>query len=140
MLPEINSPVINETPKLGKSFLFNFEKNELVIKDGKLIEIEGLDVIKQWIQFTLRTEKYRYLIYQDYGVEIEDLMNNGLKSKLLYIELERTIKEALEVHEYIQSVNNFGFKQQEDILTITFTVALIDGLSFGGGIDVRKPD
>lgn len=136
MLPEINISEIQETSSVGKSFLFDFNKGDFVIKDGKFVEIEGVDVIKQWVNATLRTEKFKYFIYQDHGVEIEDIMRNGLSGKLLHTELQRTIKEALEVHEQIQSVSDFNFTQTGSIMNITFTVNLIDGTSFGGEINV----
>lgn len=136
MLPEITISQINETSSSGKSFLFDFNKGDFVIKDGKFVEIEGVDVIKQWVNATLRTEKFKYFIYQDHGVEIEDILENGFSGELLKIELKRTIKEALEVHEQIQSISNFNFTQVGSAMNITFTVNLTDGTSFGGEINV----
>lgn len=136
MLPEITITQINETSNSGKSFLFDFNKGDFVIKDGKFVEIEDVEVIKQWVNATLRTEKFKYFIYQDHGVEIEDILENGLSGELLKIELFRTIKEALEVHEQIQSISNFNITQVGSVINITFTVNLTDGSSFGGEINV----
>lgn len=44
------------------------------MRDGKLVECDGIDAIKVWIEKILRTEKNRYKIYDgtDYGCQIED--------------------------------------------------------------------
>ena len=43
-----------------KSYLFNFDKGDFVVRDGKLVECDGIEAIKVWIEKIIRTEKYRY--------------------------------------------------------------------------------
>ena len=59
-----------------KSYLFNFNRGDFAVRDGKLVECDGIDAIKVWIEKILRTEKNRYKIYDgtDYGCQIEDLI------------------------------------------------------------------
>ncbi len=39
----------------GKSFLFDFKAGDFVVRDGKLVECDGMDAIKVWIEKILRT-------------------------------------------------------------------------------------
>lgn len=77
MFPQtvVNTSEINtKATTQGKSFLFDFDTNNFVIKDGKLVEVEGIEAIKTWIAKILRTEKFKFNIYDEYGVKLEDLM------------------------------------------------------------------
>lgn len=134
MLPELtyDSPKTNETQEVGKSFLFDFDAGEFVLRDGKFVMIEGIATIKQWVHSTLQTEKYKYLIYQNHGIELESLIEKQLPYKLFTAEAERVIREALELHDYIKSVTGFGFERLKSSLKVTFTINLLNGLSFGG--------
>ena len=40
-----------------KSYLFDFTTGDFVVRDGKLIECDGIESIKVWIEKILRTEK-----------------------------------------------------------------------------------
>lgn len=40
-----------------KSYMFDFKNGDLVVRDGKLNECDGIDAIKVWIEKILRTEK-----------------------------------------------------------------------------------
>ena len=55
-----------------KSYLFDFDRGDFVVRDGKLIECDGIDAIKVWIEKILRTEKGRYPIYDntEYGCHL----------------------------------------------------------------------
>ena len=134
MLPELtfNTLETNETQEVGKSFLFDFDAGEFVLRDGKFVKIEGEAAVKQWVYSTLQTEKYKYLIYQNHGIELESLVEKQLPYKLFIAEAERAIREALELHDYIKSVTDFGFERLKSNLKVTFTINLVDGLSFGG--------
>ena len=59
-----------------KSYLFDFENGDFVVRDGNLIECDGIESIKIWIEKILRTEKGRYPIYDntEYGCHLEDLI------------------------------------------------------------------
>ncbi len=134
MLPELtyNPSETNETQEIRKSFLFDFDAGEFVLRDGKFVKIDGIDVIKQWVHSTLQTEKYKYLIYQNHGIELESLIEKQLPYKLFITEVERAIREALELHDHIKSVTNFSFERLKSSLKVTFTINLENGLSFGG--------
>ncbi|TCO78015.1 DUF2634 domain-containing protein [Marinisporobacter balticus] len=122
-----------DLPKMGKSFLFDFEKGEFVIKDGRLVETIGKDALKIWIEKVLRTEKYRYKVYErkdknEYGVIIEDLIiGNNFPKTFVEAELRREITQALTKHPMIRSISQWEIKRKLPDITISFKVNLIDG-------------
>lgn len=134
MLPELtyDSSKSNEIGDIGKSFLFDFNIGEFILRDGKFTKIEGITVIKQWVHSTLQTEKYKYMIYQNHGIEFESLVERQLLYNLFTSEVERAIRDALEAHENIKSVMDFSFEKEKNGMKIAFTINLTDGLSFGG--------
>lgn len=130
MLPEIaeleyTSSITNEDlPKTGKSFLFDFETGDFVLKDGKLIPVDGVDALRIWIEKVLRTEKLRFEIYsEEYGVSLEDLIvGQNLPIKYIESEIKREVTEALLKNELITSVTDWQIKRKDSSLQISFTV------------------
>ena len=53
----INIQSQTESNNGTKTYLFDFDKGDFVIRDGKLVECDGVDAIKVWIEKILRTEK-----------------------------------------------------------------------------------
>ncbi len=131
MLPQItklefqNEEVI-ASPAVHKTFKWDFEAGDFVLKDGKLIEIDGLDYIKVWIEKALRTKKGT-LIYESYGSEHHGLIGMVLDREFIKSELQRTIREALLQNEAIISVRNFEFQLEGALLKVKFDVATIYG-------------
>ena len=99
MFPNSNNPgvSVNNVKQAGtKSYLFDFDKGDFAVRDGKLVECDGIDAIKVWIEKILRTEKHRYKIYDgtDYGCQIEDLIiGNTYSFEFTDSELKREIEE-----------------------------------------------
>lgn len=138
MLPELvyDSSTISNTHEGLKTFLFDFETGEFVLRYGRSVIVEGAAAVKQWVYSTLLTEKYKYLIYQNHGIELESILERQPAHKLFIMEVERAVREALEVHEQIKSVTDFTFERLKSSLKVTFSVNLIDGITFGGEIIV----
>lgn len=90
---------------------------------GKTDELEAM---KQVIFKILNTERYEYPIYSwDYGIELKDLI--GQPMPYVIPELERRIKDALEVDDRIDSVDEFDFDIDRHNVTCRFTVHTIFG-------------
>lgn len=145
MLPDIveevniDEIVENETTdddinNIGKSFLFDFEKGDFILQDGKLVEVEGNESIKIWIEKILRTEKFKFKIYEriedtnEYGITLQDLIT-GYDYPLEFIksEIEREISEALIKHPSIDSIEEWNIEKSNPVLKISFKVVLNDG-------------
>jgi len=111
---------------------FDYEEGEFVLETGEPIMVYNTDAIKQWIIKVLRTEKFRFSIYNDtdYGVTIEDLIvGTTLPIGIVQSELKREITDALTQHKNIESLSNFSFSRSKSLLTIGFTVNLDDETS-----------
>ena len=112
-----------------KSYLFDFGSGDFVVRDGKLVECDGIDAIKVWIEKILRTEKGRYAIYADteYGCHLEDLIiGNSYTVEFIEAELKREIEDALKQNPQITSVTNFNITRNTNAITVTLEVVLND--------------
>ena len=130
MLPKIAELELNtqeipeDLPPIGKSFLFDFDKGDFVIRNGKLVEIRGLEVLKQWITKVLKTERFRFRIYEDveYGVTLEDLIGSNLPRAFIEAEIKREVTSSLLRHPHIQSVEEWSFERDGKWMRIFFRV------------------
>ena len=112
-----------------KSYMFDFENGDFVVRDGKLIECDGIESIKIWIEKILRTEKGRYQIYNntEYGCHLEDLIiGNSYTAEFIEAELKREIEDALKQNPQITSVTNFKITCNKNAITVTLEVVLND--------------
>ena len=112
-----------------KSYLFDFDTGEFVVRDGKLVECDGLEAIKIWIEKILRTEKGRFKIYDDteYGAKLEDLIiGNSYSVAFIESELKREIEDALLQNPQIRSVTNIQITRDINTLTVDLEVKLGD--------------
>lgn len=141
MLPKIAELQFKPTdstglPNIGKSFLFDFNTGDFVLKDGRLVEVLGIEAVKIWIEKILRTEKYRYKVYDredknEYGVVLEDLIvGNNFPKVFVESELKREITKALTKHPMIQSLTDWNTEKNNSKLNISFKVNLLDGNTF----------
>lgn len=118
-----------QTSSGTKSYLFDFENGDFVVRDGKLIECDGIESIKVWIEKILRTEKGRYSIYDntEYGCHLEDLIiGNSYTAEFIAAELKREIEDALKQNPQITSVTNFNITRNTNAITVTLEVVLND--------------
>lgn len=109
----------------GKSFLFDFETGDFVIKDGKLVEITELEALKTWISKVLRTTKDKFDIYldTDYGItNLKELINKDFPFAFIKAEVEKEITETLLKNSNVNSVIDFEFTRESEKLTVSFTV------------------
>ena len=112
-----------------KSYLFDFTTGDFVVRDGKLIECDGIESIKIWIEKILRTEKGRYPIYDntEYGCHLEDLIiGNSYTAEFIEAELKREIEDALKQNPKITSVTKFNITRNTNAITVTLEVVLND--------------
>lgn len=112
-----------------KSFLFDFDTGDFVVRDGKLIECDGIEAVKVWIEKILRTEKGRFKIYDntEYGARLEDLIvGNSYSVAFIESELKREIEDALLQNPQIRSVSNIQITRGINSLTVELEVTLDD--------------
>lgn len=122
-------PVQNADQPGTKSYLYDFEKGDFVVRDGKLVQCDGIDAIKVWIEKILRTEKGRYQIYDGtgYGCQIEDLIVGSTYTfEFTESELKREIEEALLRNPSILAVSNFLLARTHNSITVELEVITHD--------------
>ena len=95
MLPRLNlDQVIEEIEQeenkvYDKTFLFDFEKGDFVIRDGRL-EVSGKDATKVRLEKLLRADKFKYKVYEklnnedEYGTNIKKLVQGKKLPKFFY--------------------------------------------------------
>ena len=112
-----------------RAYLFDFDTGDFVVRDGKLVECDGLEAVKVWIEKILRTEKGRFKIYDDteYGAKLEDLIiGNSYSVAFIESELKREIEDALLQNPQIRSVTNIQITRDINTLTVELEVKLDD--------------
>lgn len=149
MFPEIdlNNRVINEEEileeNLGRTFLFDFKENDFILKDGKMIEVEGKEGIKIWVEKVIRTDKFKFNVYKSerdsFGTTIRDFAL-GRKIPTIFIEseLKRELTEALKYHPMISDCVNWKVEHILADVKIKFTIILRDGDTIDINQEVTK--
>ena len=122
-----NEVVINEstTPTYtGKTFLYDFKKGDFIYKNGSPVEVDGIKALKIWIEKVIRTERFKFNIYEDveYGIRIEDLIGSSLPKGFSESEMKRELTESILTNPYIEELINWSFKVDGSEWTIGFTV------------------
>ena len=133
MFPEVNTSAISQAPSSAlvgtKTYLFDFDTGDFVVKDGKLIPCDGIEAVKVWIEKVIRTEIGRYPIYDgtDYGCHLEDLIiGNNFSAEFVEAELKREIEEALLRNPQITNVSGFTLIKEVNSITVTLEVSIGD--------------
>lgn len=132
ILNNIEKNKSNNQGSFLKSFSFDFDDKEFIVKDGLPILIDGVEAVKQWIIKFLNTDIDTLDIYKGYpfGISIKKLfgqkyLNNGFAEA----ELERQIREGFTLCPGINKVTSFKAEKGEGVLKITVKVLLNSGAS-----------
>lgn len=122
---DLTLAAIESTGAFSKSFLFDFTAGEFVVRDGKLVECDGMEAIKTWIEKNLRTEKGRFAIYSgtDYGCHLEDLIvGSNFSAAFIESELKREVSDSLMQNPQIKSISNFEVIRGTNSITVSMEV------------------
>ena len=122
---KINQTEVNH-PTAGKTPLFDFEKGEFVLIDGKTQNVADKEGLKIWVEKMLLTVKDKYEIYlQDnkpYGIPRLNMSDRTYPKELLYADIEQEIRDALLENNEVKDSDNYKFEQKGRTLLIKFTV------------------
>ena len=133
IFPEFkNITVISESSSDIKSRfkepLFDFEKSETVIKDGKTIMTTKEQHVQQYISLLVRTQINKYKVYQDTDFGLTDLYEQ--QGKQFYItplaieELKRELKEKCEINPNIELVADIEITSNFNTVNIKMSVQI----------------
>ena len=70
---EVIEEEITESIKIGRTPLYDFDRQEYVIRDGKVVECTQKEAVRQWIGFLIKTKLGKYRVYDDteFGSDVE---------------------------------------------------------------------
>lgn len=122
-LQPIQTQTTTTTIDIPKEFEYDFETDSIIVRNGHINIVEGLDAIKIWIYKALRTQRLRYDAYTiNFGQDFEELVGSDLSSDAVTSEAKRMTEEALLVNKHILSINNFsiGLNSSNNIMELNF--------------------
>jgi hypothetical protein len=124
---DLKTPQTNQQ-RIHATYDWDFDAGDFALKDGKLVQLTGIDYLIVWIQKALRTVKDT-LIYTgtNYGSNQYSLIGRNFHPEFEKSEYKRMILEALLQNDAIIGVESFTFSQTGSRLTIGFTVQSIYG-------------
>lgn len=141
MLPKIaelqfEQQLTQDVLKQGRSFLFDFQKGDFILKDGRLVVASELQALQIWIEKTLRTERFRFKVYEgtNYGVTLEDLIGQTYSYTFTDSEVKREVNESLMKHPQIESISQLSIDRGGSRTKISFNVNLKEGQVFSQGV------
>lgn len=129
-LPEIAELQFNveetadELEPIGKNFLYDYNKGDFVIKNGKMVELFGVDSLTAWILKVMKTELGRFRVYEgvNYGVTLEELIGSVLPRAYVESEIKREVTESLLLSPYINRLEGWTFERDGTWMRVNFTV------------------
>lgn len=131
---EENTTTLNEALTFnGRAYLFDYKKGDFVTRNGKLVVVTGKKAVEAWLEKLIRTEKFRFRIYDDggeyveYAVTLEELIGNVWPKGFAESEIKREITEAAAGNPYIEELTEWSFERADDYLNIRFTVVTVEG-------------
>ena len=123
MFPQISydvSPKLEQQETGERSLLFDYKKNQFVVKSGNVQETTRVEAVKQWIELFIRVELNKYAIYSDnFGLDLSNLVGYRLPRSVQVSEIIRRLHDGiLNGCKHVTDVQDFSF----DNGTFSFTV------------------
>lgn len=111
-----------EVPE-AKEYAWDFEKHELLTKNGRFYFVYRNEAIKIWLWKLFQTPRFRYLVYNaDYGEELRTLIGRGYTQGLVFSEAKRYVEEAIyyNLSDYVLEVRDLAIDFEDGNLMIEF--------------------
>lgn len=113
---------------LFQEYAYDYEQNQLFLKDGKPYLVSGNEALRIWIFKALHSTRFRHVAYSpNFGNEIETVIGRVTDSGVLKSEIRRFIIEALMVNPYIKELDNFKFSYEGSRLSVEFDCTTVYG-------------
>ena len=129
VFPFLAAPVVKQqTLPLLEEWAFDFDAGRLLVTDGQMRRVTGLEALKVWIYKALCTAKGRFRAYSDsFGSDLESLVGSSYSPAIIRTETQRMVTEALLVSPYISSVNGIEATLDGGVLSVRCAVATVYG-------------
>lgn len=110
-----------------QEWAYDFENNELFTDDsGAPYLVSGNEALKIWLYWAIITERYRWRANsRDYGTEIDRMIGINASQAIKSSELERTIREAIEICQYVKSIDKLDLSLQDGVVVVDITIKSI---------------
>ena len=118
MFPEFEEEYENlpeeeiEGTELGLTPLYDFQKREYVLRDGKVVYCSQKQAAAQWVGFLALTMVGKYRVYDE---------------AFVFSEIKRELQEKATLNRAIKSIEDFEMERAKDNLTVSMTVVMQDG-------------
>lgn len=126
-----------------REYAWDFERDALILVNGSPTVVERKEALKVWIYKVLRTPRFRYPVYTwSYGHELEGLIGSAYTNgavqaetggggvytnRVMQVEAERRVREALLVNPYITGVSVADVELIGSRLTVEVAVETVYG-------------
>ena len=132
--PDVDEDFLSEdeeSPKpYGFTWKFDFNKGDISFDEsGNTKVLEGQDTVREWMAHTLNTERYETTIFGgDIGTDINSLIGtlHAADSDTIS-EVESQIREAVLVHDRVESIERLVIFPFEDDIFAYFKYVTDDG-------------
>lgn len=117
-------------PNGKTTFKFDFEKGdfETDVMGNVISTSDPAEVLEQVVNKILHDTRYRYLAYpNDYGNEIQLILEQDEPYEVIECELKRLYREALVYHPMISGISNFSSRLDGDQIICEFDVTGTSG-------------
>lgn len=114
--------------QLAQEWAWDFDEDEFKLKNGQMYIVEKNEAIKIWIYKILRTERFKYLIYDhDYGHDLKDFIGKTGTQAYIKAEIKRMVEEAIlsTLEDYVLELRNFKVDIDSDLVMISFVAMTI---------------
>lgn len=129
VFPFMAAPVVKpQSLPLLEEWAFDFSSGCLLVTDGQMHRVTGLEALKVWMYKALLTARGRFAAYSDsFGSDLEDLVGSAYSPAAARAEAQRMVTEALLVSPYISSVSGVDVALAGGVLAIKCSVATAYG-------------
>ncbi|WP_338841859.1 DUF2634 domain-containing protein [Paenibacillus glucanolyticus] len=127
MFPELAFDETEETlpaASMGKVFLFDFNEQRYVLKDGKPVEATYEEAIKQWVAMVLITETDKYPVYgPEFGIGLAKFIGRkDIPLATITSELGRQITETIVLHPEVTGIEDLTVQRGDGKAILSFNI------------------
>jgi hypothetical protein len=123
-----SSTAATSTLDTFQEFAWDFDNDCFIFESGKHKIVTENEAIKVWIYKVLKTERWRYLAYDNcYGIELEQFIGAYVNDDVNAADIEQYIREALLINPYITSLDDIDASIDGDSLSYTISLTTVYG-------------
>jgi len=124
---------------MGKVFLFDFNEQKYVMKDGKPVEATYEEAIKQWVTMVLITETDKYPVYgPEFGIGLAKFIGRkDIPLATITSEVGRQITETMMLHPEVTGIEELNVERGDGFAVLSFNIITRQGIIDGFESEVR---